>query len=97
MKDYYQIDLDQFIKNNPDLYYLARKEAGIHSEAIGLTVPEFVEYKMKEAHSKSLREKGVQDPFEYYVDKHESDSELALKIINERRQKINDFLGIDDN
>jgi len=38
----------------------------------------------------------IQEPFGYCVDKHEPDSELASKIINERRQKINDLLGIDD-
>ncbi|WP_270735222.1 DUF6388 family protein [Leclercia adecarboxylata] len=96
MKDYYQIDLDEFIKNNPDLHYQARKEAGLHSEAIGITIPEFVDIKMKEAHSKSLLSQGIQDPFEFCVDKHEPNTELALKIINERRQKINDFHGIDD-
>ena len=56
----------------------------------------FLSFKMKEAHSKSLLSMGIQDSFEYCVDKHEPDSELALKIINERRQKINDLLGIDD-
>lgn len=96
MKDYYQIDLDEFIKNNPDLHYQARKEASLHSEAIGVTIPEFVDIKMKEAHSKSLLSQGIQDPFEFCVDKHEPNTELALKIINERRQKINDFHGIDD-
>jgi len=96
VKDYYQIDLDEFIKDNPALYYQVRKDAGLHSEALGLTVPEFVSFKMKEAHSKSLLSMGIQDSFEYCDDKHEPDSELASKIINERRQKINDFLGIDD-
>ena len=95
MKDYYQIDLDEFIKNNPDLYYQARKDAGLNSGALGLSVEEFVELKMKEAHNKRLLGIGVQDPFEYCVDKHEPDSELALKIIHDRRQKINDILGID--
>ena len=93
MKDYMQMDLDEFRKNNLPLYEQIRKDAGKQSEALGMSVPAFIDLKLKEAHAENLLRMGVQDAFEYCVDKHEQDSALALKIINERRKEIARHLG----
>ncbi len=94
MKDYMQMDLDEFRKNNLSLYEQIRKDAGQQSGALGISVPEFIDWKLKEAHAEHLLKMGVQDAFEYCVDKHEPDSALALKIIDERRKEIDRNLGI---
>lgn len=93
MKDYMQLDLEEFRKNNLPLYERIRKDAGEQSESLGISVPEFIDWKLKEAHAEHLLEMGVQDSFEYCVDKHERDSALALKIIDERRKEIARHLG----
>jgi len=89
-----QMDLDEFRKNNLPLYEKIRKDAGKQSAALGMSVQEFVSWKLKESHAEYLIRKGVQDPFEYCVDKHEHDSALALKIIDEYRKEIARHLGL---
>jgi len=93
MKNYVQMDLDEFRKNNIPLYDQIRKDAGSQSEALEMSVPEFIEWKLKEAHAEHLLSLGVQDTFEYCVDKYEHDSALALKIIDEHRKEIAHCLG----
>lgn len=93
MKNYVQMDLDEFRKNNIPLYDQIRKDAGSQSEALAMSVPEFIEWQLKEAHVVHLLSLGVQDTFEYCVDKHEHDSALALKIIDEHRKEIARCLG----
>lgn len=95
MKDYVKLDLDEFRKNNLPLYEEIRKDAGKHSEALGISVPKFIEWKLKEAHAEHLLRMGVQDTFEYCVDKHEPDSALALKIVHDRRKEIASHLGLE--
>lgn len=93
MKNYVQMDLDEFRHNNLPLYDQIRKDAGQQSEALGISVPEFIEWKLREAHTEHLLRMGVQNTFEYCVDKHEHDSALALKIIDEHRKEMARCLG----
>jgi len=93
MKNYVQMDLDEFRQNNLPLYDQIRMDAGKQSDALGISVPEFIEWKLREAHAEHLLSMGVQNTFEYCVDKHEHDSALALKIIDEHRKEMARCLG----
>lgn len=92
MKDYYQMELDEFRKNNILLLNQIRKDAGKYSEALGISVAEFIDLKTKEALGEQLLTKGVQDKFFYLVNKHEPDSELALRLVKEHQEEIDNHL-----
>jgi len=96
MKDYYQMDIDEFRRSNYDILKKARLQAPAHADVMGMSESEYVDYCIREEHKKHIASMGIEDPYEYFVKKHEENHGLALKIIEDRRRKINDHLGIED-
>ena len=96
MKDYYQMDVDDFRRRNYDILKKARLQAPAHAEVMGMSETEYVDYCIREEHKKHISSMGIEDPYEYFVKKHEDNYELALKIIEDRRKKINESIGIYD-
>ncbi|GAA0489444.1 DUF6388 family protein [Tatumella punctata] len=95
MKNYHQMSLDDFIHKNHDIYYKIRKDSMKNASALGLSVQEYIELKLSEAHDEFLTSIGVQDRFEYFVNTYEPNTELALTLIQNKRDEKNGALGID--
>jgi len=87
MKDYYAIDVSDFLNNNLPFYIQVKAEALELARSGKVDVVAYIEQRLREEHDKRVSQMGISDPFEYYVNRHEKDSAVARKVIEEHRQQ----------
>jgi len=87
MKDYYALDVSEFLNNNIPFYEKVRSEALTAAKSGNVDVVTYIEQRLKEEHDKQISLLNLKDSFEYYVQRHEKNPVIARQVIDEYRKK----------
>ncbi|ERK18012.1 MAG: hypothetical protein QM578_14570 [Pantoea sp.] len=88
MKDYYKIDLEDFMQNNKALIGEIKSKAPVYADDMGLDEVQYINREVKRAHLDYVESLGVKDPYEYYISRHEEDRPLAEQLIAQHRNSL---------
>ena len=88
MKDYYKIDLEDFMQNNKALISEIKSKAPVYADDLGLDEVQYINREIKRAHLDYVESLGVKDPYEYYISQHEEDHPLAEQLIAQHRHSL---------